>query len=1031
MTKTSSCPSDIEIQQFLEGVLSEIVSQRVDEHISICSECEMKMADFAKRASPHLNAAVEAIAGDIDDESLPYLGEELEFRGIIGKGGMGVVYKVWDRKLERLLALKTIRRRFAKIPPAIKRFLRERTTIALLQHPGVVPIHSSGELPDGRPFYTMKIVQGKTLLNYVRENPFRSDRFSEITRIIAAVAEVLSYSHSFGIAHRDIKPENVMIGEFGEVQVLDWGLARLEGSESPPTSESPNATAATTGVAGTISYMSPEQTQDSNSFPTYSSDVFALGGLLFFALASVPPRPEDVTLEEIRTRPIPSVRNFNRSVPRGLEAICKKALELAPENRYASADEFREDLVAFLDFRRIRAWKEPLLERIKRRSYRHSKVIWTGVSVALPILGLLAVAYFQFSRQLEEQERQQESIRKAYSDLMAYNFEQIDQYIKVIEARPLEIKEQLKSFFLMFSANRDEEVILALEQAIGDKKFLLAYYLIYAENISLQDSDRGKIVPDSEIVAMVEKAIAPFRDKSLETLNPDTLRLLCLCGNELGISHRRSDQFELAEVNLKFAIEGWDYLNGLNRDFDADSFTPLLSYANLLDAQGKKAEAQQQFRAVIEKIKAFLSTSDSIEANQRWQTELAKVYLNLGNSSEKPENISLYQTAREVLLKVMAGYPDQLEAMRTLVQVDRNLIGATDDNLQRKNLLAELERNITVLVSIERPSDSILDDLLTAQAALAREYERDGDMVEAEKYYLAAIETAELLSERTPTNSKLSYVHTIIGLRMNLALAYEDAGEDVAAVRSIEEIAQSAKLMKQDTPTSIDRYLATSEQILARILNRLGSYSYAEEVCRVNLSRWPSLLSAGIIDRNDFRYRAAESTMYLADSLHYQNKFDEANELYDQAFDALSDTAKHKEAEYLRDYCQQILAGRAILSIKTSSNTTEAVRILEQLPDFANKSPRHLVRRLEILGSILELGNLNDADQREYSKQALGTFQESIDKDLFPDVSRLVQFRQIPSINALLKDSAFSDLFNTQLKKVSTLKTEGRRKNGA
>ena len=142
----------------------------------------------------------------------------------VGEGGMGVVYRARDTRLHRDVAVKFLHPRFATDGPAARRFLGEARVTAQLQHPGVPPIHQAGALPDGRPFLAMKLIQGRTLADLV------ADRAADRGRLVAAfeqVCQAVGYAHAHKVVHRDLKPSNVMVGAFGEVQVMDWGLAKV------------------------------------------------------------------------------------------------------------------------------------------------------------------------------------------------------------------------------------------------------------------------------------------------------------------------------------------------------------------------------------------------------------------------------------------------------------------------------------------------------------------------------------------------------------------------------------------------------------------------------------------------------------------------------------------------------------------------------------------------------------------------------------------------------------------------------------
>ena len=233
----------------------------------------------------------------------------------LGRGGMGVVYEVRDRELERNVAMKV----------ADEDWAREARIIARLEHPGIVPVHDSGVLPDGRLFYTMKLVRGLRLDDWSKQEHGLTERL----RLFARICEPVAFAHANGVVHRDLKPENVMVGELGAVLVMDWGVARA--------SEEHDGV-----VAGTMGYMAPEQM--SGQAADSRSDVFALGAIL---------------------------KSLLHDPPRRLAAVIARAMNSDPAARYADARELREDILRYLDGEPLTAYRESVFERVGRWSSRN------------------------------------------------------------------------------------------------------------------------------------------------------------------------------------------------------------------------------------------------------------------------------------------------------------------------------------------------------------------------------------------------------------------------------------------------------------------------------------------------------------------------------------------------------------------------------------------------------------------------------------------------------------------------------------
>ena len=298
----------------------------------------------------------------------------------IGRGGMGVVYRALDGELEREVAIKVPHDAHG---PAFERRLRtEARVLARLEHPGIVPIHDVGRLPDGRLFYVMKRVRGRTLRDHLPELTSLTERL----RVFERICEPVAFAHAHGCIHRDLKPDNVMIGSFGEVMVMDWGVARLSGAE--PDTGSADAAWINDGtqpgtIVGTVGFMPPEQARGASASIDERADVYSLGAILYLLLAGEVPARESDAAAAIRHR---------GDVPRALRSIAARALAASPDDRYRTVAALGNDVACFRAGQAVEAHAETLVERTTRfaRTYRTAILLVLAYIVMRTLVAVLA-----------------------------------------------------------------------------------------------------------------------------------------------------------------------------------------------------------------------------------------------------------------------------------------------------------------------------------------------------------------------------------------------------------------------------------------------------------------------------------------------------------------------------------------------------------------------------------------------------------------------------------------------------------------
>ncbi len=338
------------------------------------------LARWAREADTETIAATDVDA-NVPDPAKSVGGARYTIEASIGRGGMGEVLLVEDRDLRREVAMKVIREERASSSSERLRFLAEAQATSQLEHPGIPPIHDIGVTPAGQMYFTMKLVRGRTLREVLKDLLLgttaarREFNLHRLASILDRVAEALHFAHVKGVVHRDLKPENVMLGEYGEVHVVDWGIAKVrgetedEGATAVETAETDSGLMTMDGaIKGTIRYMSPEQAAGRTHEIDGRTDIYAMGCILYEMLSLRPPfdgrGPE--LLERVRQGEFVDVkeRNSRRPVPNSLADLCTRAMSKDKHARPATARAFAEELHEWLDGRAERERRREEAEQL-------------------------------------------------------------------------------------------------------------------------------------------------------------------------------------------------------------------------------------------------------------------------------------------------------------------------------------------------------------------------------------------------------------------------------------------------------------------------------------------------------------------------------------------------------------------------------------------------------------------------------------------------------------------------------------------
>jgi serine/threonine protein kinase len=412
---TRACPSEEELRREVEGLLS--AHARAEDFIETPALNRVSGDEGAPQTvdtsptwaqSAEINAAADLPADE---------GDRYQIAGEHARGGLGRILNARDLRLRRPVAVKEL---LGSGSEAEARFIREALITARLQHPSIVPVYDLARNSEGKPFYSMKMVAGRSLAEALAEKKSLEQRLSLLPNLIA-IADAMAYAHEEHVIHRDLKPSNVLIGPFGETMVIDWGLAtdlrqpHDRGTRDISIQEMAAAGLTTAGtILGTPEYMPVEQAEGK---PVDArADVYAIGAILYQILSGIPPyrgtTPKEVLASIRQTDPAP-VEKLEPGVPRELATIARKSMARDPKQRYPSAKELAEDLRRFQTGQLVSAYSYSGWELVRRWTWKHR----AGVAAVALILLTMVAGLLMTSRQARVAQSERARAERSLSDV--------------------------------------------------------------------------------------------------------------------------------------------------------------------------------------------------------------------------------------------------------------------------------------------------------------------------------------------------------------------------------------------------------------------------------------------------------------------------------------------------------------------------------------------------------------------------------------------------------------------------------------
>jgi eukaryotic-like serine/threonine-protein kinase len=809
-------------------------------------------------------------------------------------GGIGQVWLARDDALGREVALKELRPGKGNYPGALARFLDEAKITGQLQHPSIVPVYELSLRGEGQtPYYTMRFVRGRTLCEAI--NAFHRERqagvvgplaLRELLSAFVGICNAVAYAHSRGVIHRDLKPANVVLGDYGEVVLLDWGLAKAETTRDRPASRDPVAAqpegargeTVQDEVMGTPAYMAPEQAEGRLDIVDERSDVYGLGAVLYTILTGEPPfpgsDPQEVLRQVVKEAPVPPRRRVAQTPP-ALEAVCLKALEKRPANRYASARELAGEVQHFLADEPVSAYPEPPAARAGRWVRKHR----TGVTAAAAALAVVAVGLLVTTslltaayRQAEVQRDHARAQRDRARDYLGMARDAVQQYQTSVSESP-ELRahglEKLRGKLLRGAVSFYEEFARADDQdpSIMAERGRAFYRLGAVRN------DMGQL---EEAESAYRGGLALFAALAAGHPGDQAYRLELARGHDgLGrvfVDNGKGEQAEKEHLEEAAICRS---LLAAQPEAPAYRFQLGRAYRGLAEAHYVQQHYQAMRQAAEQAVPHLRAVAVSSPAAPEYQWELGRALELAGSAAgetgeSKPALKSLGE-AVAVYRSLVAAHPDAPEFQDHLAQALTALARVHANNLRQPDEALRIEKE-AVDVSQRLVRDHPDMPLYRFRLALLWNNmgvgnQSSGRLQEAKQCLANADAFFSELTQQYPANER--YRDYSFNCKVVLALETMLTGDYASAVEQTEKLlqgkprhevtwynaacvySQAVPLVRQDVKLSAAQQLALARQYAQRAVELLREAS-ARGFADMELLRKDSDLTP-LSDREDFK----------------------------------------------------------------------------------------------------------------------------------------------------------------------------------
>jgi eukaryotic-like serine/threonine-protein kinase len=838
------------------------------------------------------------------------------------KGGLGQVSVALDQELDRPVALKEIQDRYADEPGSRSRFMQEAEITGKLEHPGIIPVYGLGQDATGRPFYAMRFIQGDSLKEAIaafhrderskRDLGARAARLRELLRRFTDVCNAVAYAHSRGVLHRDLKPGNIMLGPYGETLLVDWGLAKAfgttqadpaqgdgsaltEGTIRPSALSGSRAETVAGSIVGTPAFASPEQVSGRLDLMGPASDVYGLGATLYTLLTGKPPVDSN-ELEEVIRRvqkgEVPPPRSIDPTIPQPLDAICRKAMALNPQDRYPSARTLAQDVTRWLDDEPVSAYPEPVTVRAWRWVRRHRTLVTGLTALVLTALVGLTIGVVLIGRERDKTEDQRQ-IAVASANQAVHNLRLAQNAADGLLAEVADVDladipqmepvrkrllEEAMEGYREFLTQKGEDALVrwgagrSLDR-LGEIQALLGEY---------PTADASYREAIATLKALVES----------EPANVDFRRDLARAYHGLGVLLKDANRFQNAEESLRKATAMREEI-ALGPGPSADDLQALADSRYQLGAVlarrgGSKAEDASAYAAALEVqqglAKRFGERPEFRTKQARYLNNLARLQADTGKPREAEATFRATLKLMEPLLRgptTLPGarwqYARAANNLGTVLLLDGKWDEASRQMLGATGILQTLGNEFPA-VPVYR------QELAAAEYNLGLLAYRQADFDKALAYYTKAAVLLEELRTRIPGNPALRQKLALALVAKNEVLANKAPAEAEAALRKALDEESAVLAQFRDVP-EYQSNLARGHCQLAGLLLRRNNPRDAAAEAEAALTLHKAVLKSDPGIRSIERYVWSDLGV-LADALIACRRFADAEKTIEEFLEA-------------------------------------------------------------------------------------------------------------------------------------------------